>query len=150
MPEKNNASDKSMNMARSVSPGVYDATVSLRTRDLPNWTITKTTDRLKWIVYSGGSVDWLYWYVRWYAVNPSPIDTHWYITYNTHWGPYFGSGSTNVSKDVYGVYHNYDWGGMMSLLMYLSMSRYKVITMQHIPTLGIIPIGGKTHGLYGG
>jgi len=48
--------------------------------------------------------------VRWYAVNPSPINTHWYISYNTHWGPYFGSGSTNVSKDVYGVYYNYDWG----------------------------------------
>lgn len=97
-------------LPQSVASGTYDVTVALRTRDIPNWTITKTSDRLRWYVYNNGTVYWLYWNVSWYAVNPSPISTHWYISQQNHWGPTYGSGNLNVTKSVYGSYYNYDWG----------------------------------------
>ncbi|MCF6210078.1 MAG: hypothetical protein L3J88_06110 [Gammaproteobacteria bacterium] len=105
-----NTPENSLVIPFAISPGAYDVTVSLRTRDFPNWTITKTSDRLRWYVYGNGTVYWLHWSVDWYAVNPSPINTHWYISQQDHWGPTYGAGSQNVTKSVYGSYYNYDWG----------------------------------------
>ena len=94
----------------AITPGYWWARVAVRTRDLPDWTITKTTDYLEWTSYSNGTVAWNYWQVNWYGVNPSPLNTHWYILQQNHYGPTYGSGNTSVYKGVYGAYYNYDWG----------------------------------------
>jgi len=94
----------------AISPGRWSGRVTIRTRDIPNWTLTKTTDYLEWTIFSNGTVRWDSWRVSWYAVNPSPINTHWYISQQNHYGPTYGGGNTTVNKGVYGAYYNYDWG----------------------------------------
>ncbi len=90
-------------------PGAYVGYATVRTRDIPNWTITRTSDRVGWFVLSNGLVDWFSWRVEWHAVNPSPINTHWYINQQDHSGPTFNWTRTTVLKYVYGAYYNYDW-----------------------------------------
>ncbi len=93
----------------AVQPGEYAATVELRTRDIFNTTITKTTNILEWLVTEEGTVDWLYWFVEWYAADPH-MNRHWYVNYKDHLGPYFNTKTTKVTKKVLGFYYNDDWG----------------------------------------
>ncbi|MDP2785022.1 MAG: hypothetical protein Q8O38_10590 [Sulfurimicrobium sp.] len=106
----NNGVTDTNTVISAISPGSWWGKVTMRTRDIPNWTITKTTDYLEWTSFSNGTVRWDYWQVTWYAVNPSPINTHWYVSQQNHYGPTYGSGNTTVNKGVYGAYYNYDWG----------------------------------------
>lgn len=94
---------------QAITPGNYVGYASVRTRDVPDWTITKTSDKLEWAAYSNGTVGWLTWAVNWYAVNPSPISTHWYLSQQNHFGPTFSLGGNTVTKSVDGSYYNYDW-----------------------------------------
>jgi hypothetical protein len=90
-------------------PGNYKGYATVRTRDVPNWTITATMGKLAWGVNYNGSVSWQMFGANWYAVNPSPINTHWYISQQNYSGPTYALGQTSVSANVYGAYYNYDW-----------------------------------------
>lgn len=72
--------------------------------------VAETTNYLKWTVFGGGTVQWKSWQYGCWAANPTPVGTHWSVTNCSHYGPYYGGGSTYVYHEATGKYKNTDWG----------------------------------------
>lgn len=94
----------------AVAPGTYSARVLVQTLDLAFYKLAETTDYLKWIVYSNGTVAWNTWTDGCWGAWPSPAGTHWSVTYCSSSTPWYASGNLSVNNEVSGNYRNYDWG----------------------------------------
>ena len=89
--------------------GLYNLTVKVLTKDPwpVNMTLTTTKNRLKWRVYSNGTVRWL-GYTKSCRGHTTPL-SHWYVLRCKHRGPLYRGGRTSVSHYVFGKYENYDF-----------------------------------------
>ncbi|WDE11008.1 hypothetical protein [Thalassomonas haliotis] len=94
----------------SVNTGYWQGRVRVRTYDIPRITLTETSNQLQWYVFSDGTVCWTSYSLAWYAVNPSPLDTHWFIEDAAHYGPYPLAANTQSYHRMTGDYYNFDWG----------------------------------------
>lgn len=96
-------------ISAQISTGYYTARVQVRTYDPIFIKLTETSNTLDWYTYSNGTVDWVSYSLSWWAANPSPLDTHWYISSTSHDGPYPLAANTQVYHNMSGSYYNYDF-----------------------------------------
>ncbi|MEW6660811.1 MAG: hypothetical protein ACOY9Y_12195 [Bacillota bacterium] len=91
------------------TPGYFSADVQLKTEDPIQLGLAKTANILKWNVYSSGTVEWDTWAYTTWAANPSELNTHWYLDWDDHAGPWYENYNTEVYHDVEAQYYNYDF-----------------------------------------
>lgn len=95
----------------SIAPGIYSAQVRVVTRDpWPlQYELASTTNYLNWTVYSNGTVNWNGYSYNFWAANPSPANTHWYVTWSSESNPWYSDGNTQVNTACEAEYHNWDF-----------------------------------------
>jgi hypothetical protein len=81
----------------------YLRTLDLRTEDPANWALCETTFSLSWNSTLTGTSRWL---TTW-AANPTPLNTHWYLSSSSLGPIYVGLGQ--VSSSGTASYYNYDF-----------------------------------------
>lgn len=91
-----------------VTPGTWSGKVRVQAKDPVFIVLAETTAELSWIVANNGNVTWKSYRDTCSAANPSPLGTHWNITFCANAGTWSPS-ATRTCNDHSGSYQNFDF-----------------------------------------